>query len=93
MSKRLVQLGLIKMKPYSGLAFTAKGLTEARRLTFKHRVIEVFLRDMLNVKKSRVHEEAHRLEHAFSDQAIKKLAYFLGNPVRCPYGKRIPKFS
>src|SRR3989338_927845 len=38
-----------------------------------------------------LHEEAHRLEHAFSDEAIEKIRALLGNPTTDPHGKPIPR--
>jgi len=90
MFKKLLKQKLIKMSPYSSIKFTTKGLREAKELTRKHRVIEVFLVNILKVKKNKMHGEAHKLEHAFSDKSIKKLATFLNNPKFCPNGKKIP---
>jgi len=93
MLKKLVGQKLIKMKPYSNIVLTAKGLKEAKKLTRKHRVIEVFLVDILKIQKNKIHEEAHKMEHAFSDNTIKKLARFLNNPKFSPTGRSIPKLK
>jgi len=58
-------------------------------LTYKHRIIEVFVTKALHMNKREAHEEAHRLEHAFSDKAIEKLRLFLKNPKSCPHGSEI----
>jgi len=81
---------LISYKKYSKLELTGKGQMIAKKLTFKHRVIETFLKDILKVHTKGIHEEANRLEHAFSDDSIKKLRKFLGNPKTDPHGKPIP---
>ncbi len=91
MLKKLVEQKLIKMEPYSNIVFTTKGLNIVKKLTYKRRVVEVFLVDILKIKKNKMHEEAHKLEHAFSDNAIKKLANFLNNPKICPDGKNISR--
>lgn len=80
MLKKLVVKKLIKMKPYSNIEFTKEGLQEAKNLTYKHKIIKNFLIDMLKINKNKIYEEAHNLEHSFSDQTIKKLASFLKNP-------------
>ncbi|MBI4439903.1 metal-dependent transcriptional regulator [Candidatus Woesearchaeota archaeon] len=85
----LVKENLLKPKRYSTLELTRKGKILARKMTYKHRLIEVFLRTSLKMKD--VHEEAHKLEHAFSDSAIEKLRSFLNNPQYCPHGKPLPK--
>ena len=91
MLKKLAIQRYIRIKPYSCVLFTAKGLQEAQKLTYKHRIMEVFLRDILNISKSNIHNEAHKLEHCVSDEVIKKIAKFLNNPKYNPSGKKIPK--
>jgi Mn-dependent DtxR family transcriptional regulator len=46
---------------------------------------------VLGIDGKDVHAEAHKLEHAFSDSVIKRLAKFLGNPKTDPHGKKIKK--
>jgi DtxR family Mn-dependent transcriptional regulator len=90
MLKKLTQCGLIKFTPYSKVFFTNKGLKEAQRIMHNHRVIEVFLKKILNYDLTKAHDEAHRLEHAFSEESIRRLDEFLNNPTRSPYGYNIP---
>ncbi len=82
---------LIKTDRSGGISLTKQGLTLAEKLTYKHRLIEFFLHTILGIDPEKVHDEAHRLEHAFSDEVIKRLANFLGNPKKDPHGKRIKK--
>ena len=90
MITKLVSKKYLKAKPYSDIYFTEKGLKEAKRIMHNHRVIEVFLRDVLDCNLSKVHGEAHQLEHTFSEYTIKKLDKFLNNPMVSPHGKLIP---
>ncbi len=87
----LAKQGFVSHKKYKKLQLTKKGEILAKNLTYKHRVIEVFLHNFLNIPKNKVHEEAHKLEHAFSDGAIKRLGRFVGNPQKDPHGKPIVK--
>lgn len=87
---RLRDEKLVRMTPYSRIEFTRKGRQAAAKVIFKHRIIEVFLVEVLHVDRKNIHEEAHALEHAFSDRTIRKLALFLGNPKMCPCGHDIP---
>ena len=91
MLKGLSKEGLIQYKKYSKVKLTGKGHKIARNLTSKHRIIESFLKNMLKINEKSVHEEAHRLEHAFSDDSIGKLRKLLGNPKQDPHGKPIPR--
>jgi DtxR family Mn-dependent transcriptional regulator len=93
-SERLQELKeqkLIAPGSYVSVTLTAAGYRMAKKLTYKHRMIEVFLNKVLKVPKSQVHGEAHKLEHAFSDSTIKKLAHYLGKPKRDPHGSLIPQ--
>ena len=93
MLQELDKEGLVDYKKYSQLRFTSKGRSIARKLTLKHRIIESFLKNILKIDSENVHEEAHRLEHAFSDESIEKLRKLLGNPKEDPHGKPIPKMN
>ena len=88
--RELAAQGFVTHSKYGQVSFTRRGYTAAKKLTHKHRVIEVFLHDILHISKKEAHIEAHRLEHALSDKVIKKLGAFLGNPKVDPHGMRIP---
>jgi len=91
MVKELNKEGLVSYKKYSKLKFTPKGRKIAEKLTLKHRLIELFLNNILRINAKNIHQEAHRLEHAFSDESISKIRKLLGNPKKDPHGKPIPK--
>ena len=92
MLKNLYKDGFIQYKKYSKIQFTKKGLNTAKNLTASHRIIETFLKDTLKINPQNIHNEAHKLEHAFSDESIEKLRILLKNPRTDPHGKPIPKF-
>jgi DtxR family Mn-dependent transcriptional regulator len=87
----LVKARLVKTDRSGGIILTKQGFALAEQLTYKHRLIEVFLHDVLGVDGKDIHLEAHKLEHAFSDNVIKRLAKFLGNPESDPHGRTIKK--
>jgi DtxR family Mn-dependent transcriptional regulator len=89
--RELVAQGYVKHAKYGQLTFTRRGHELAKKLTHKHRMVEVFLHDVLKLSKSEAHIEAHQLEHALSDKVIKKLGIFLGNPTVDPHGSLIPQ--
>jgi len=95
-SERLKDLavdGFVVANPYAQVELTKSGLNAGKKLTYKHRVIEVFLYSVLKVSKDNIHEEAHKLEHACSDEVIQKLAKFLDYPENDPHGSVIPKID
>src|SRR3989338_2359447 len=90
MLKNLNADGLIQYKKYSKINLTKKGFNLAKNLTARHRIIEAFLKDMLKISPKSIHGEAHRLEHAFSQESIDKMKKLLNNPKKDPHGKPIP---
>lgn len=89
--REMARMKLVRHEHYGTVQLTPKGRSLARTLTYKHRIIEVFLTQTLRMPKAQVHAEAHALEHAVSDMVIKKLAAFLGHPTVDPHGTVIPK--
>ncbi|HEV2149082.1 MAG TPA: metal-dependent transcriptional regulator [Longimicrobiaceae bacterium] len=90
MVKRLAEQGLLRHEPYYGVRLTAAGELAALRIVRRHRVLELFLVEVLGYEWDRVHDEAERLEHAASDELIERLARLLGEPERDPHGNAIP---
>jgi DtxR family transcriptional regulator, Mn-dependent transcriptional regulator len=90
MIKRLADQQLLRHEPYYGVTLTATGELAALRIIRRHRVLELFLSEILGYEWDRVHEEAERLEHAASDELIERLARLLGAPERDPHGSVIP---
>ena len=91
MLKKLKQMNYIEMSPYSSIKLTANGKKEATKITYKHRIIELFLHEILGFNKDEVHEEAHKLEHSTSMEVVKRMANLLSETEYCPCGHKIPK--
>ena len=90
MLRKLMKDRCILQKPYGKVMLTKRGMRESMNLTKKHRVIEVFLDKVLKINPSRIHNEAHQLEHAFSDDSIKSIIGLINDTKKCPHGKPIP---
>jgi DtxR family transcriptional regulator, Mn-dependent transcriptional regulator len=90
MIKRLAEQALLRHEPYYGVRLTGAGELAALRIIRRHRVLELFLVEVLGYAWDRVHDEAERLEHAASDELIERLARLLGEPERDPHGNAIP---
>lgn len=90
MIKRLAKLDLVDHEPYYGVKLTTRGEKFALEIVRHHRLIEVFLTEVLGVPWDRVHEEAHQLEHAISEYLAERMASLLGDPARDPHGRPIP---
>ena len=87
---RLGKAGLVEMRSRSGVSLTPAGLTAARRVIRRHRLVELFLTRVLGFDWSEVDVEADALEHAVSAGVEEALASFLGNPTEDPHGHPIP---
>jgi DtxR family Mn-dependent transcriptional regulator len=93
MIKKLAGLDLIEYKLYSSINLTKKGIKEAEKIIYKHRILENFLSKILRIKKSKIHSEADKLEHGVSTEATEKLKKLLKNPKTCPHGDKIPNIN
>jgi len=93
MLRRLADQGLIEHVPYYGARLTPAGEAEAVRMIRRHRVLELFLVEVLGYTWDRVHAEAEHLEHAASDEIIDRMATVLGEPAFDPHGAEIPELG
>ena len=90
MLKRLGKQGLVEHERYQGARLTGTGQREAIRMIRRHRVLELFMVEVLGYTWDQVHAEAERLEHAVSDGMIDRMARVLGDPEADPHGHPIP---
>ncbi len=72
MFKKLAKSGFLEYESHRGVSLTKKGEEIGRRVLRKHRLLENFL-TILGVGKSKVHNEACKLEHAVSDEVEEKM--------------------
>src|SRR2546423_8380877 len=91
MLKTLDESNLATYTPYEGVRLTTSGRGLALRVLRRHRLIEQFLGQTLNLSWDEVHEEAEHMEHAVSDLLIDRIDAFLGHPATDPHGDPIPK--
>ena len=90
MLKKLEKLGYIIYTPYRGASLTDEGMRIAQKITRKHRILEKFLMDVLNIKEENIHEQACKMEHTLSDEAERALCTMLHHPDLCPDNNIIP---
>jgi DtxR family transcriptional regulator, Mn-dependent transcriptional regulator len=91
MVKALADAGLVKYEPYSGVRLTEAGRKLAALVLRRHRLIELFLVQVLGLRWDEVHEEAEKLEHVVSDRLIERIDEMLGRPGFDPHGDPIPE--
>jgi len=85
--KRMVRDGLISMDE-TGTHLTEAGRSSARTVMRRHMLMEWMMARMLPW--SKLHAEAHTLEHAISNMAESALMEELGHPQTCPHGNPLP---
>jgi DtxR family Mn-dependent transcriptional regulator len=90
MLKRLADEGLVDYEPYHGARLTERGERLALEVIRHHRLLELFLAEVLEMPWDRVHEEAEVLEHHISEDLEELIATKLGQPALDPHGDPIP---
>ncbi|MCX6684379.1 MAG: metal-dependent transcriptional regulator [Methanoregula sp.] len=87
--KSLSDKGFIQYEPYRGATLTEEGKKIADTIKRKHRLLEVFLTDVLKLNREKVHDEACRMEHTISEDTENALCRMMNAPARCPHGSPI----
>jgi len=82
---------LVLYEKHRGARLTAAGKRRAWELVRHHRLLELFLHDVLKYSWDEVHEEAERLEHFISERFEDRVAAILGDPEIDPHGHIIPQ--
>jgi DtxR family Mn-dependent transcriptional regulator len=90
MMKTLMESGLIRYEPYAGVMLTGAGRKLATHVLRRHRLVELFLVEIMSMDWSEVHEQAEVLEHAVSESLIERIDEMLGHPTVDPHGDPIP---
>ena len=90
MLQKLSELKLVEYEPYQGVALTPSGSKIALEIIRHHRLIELYLADVLGYSWDKVHEEAEQLEHVISEEFEERIDRALGHPTIDPHGDPIP---
>ncbi|HEV2414554.1 MAG TPA: metal-dependent transcriptional regulator [Candidatus Dormibacteraeota bacterium] len=90
MVTRLSSQGLVEHDRYRGQQLTKEGRKVALELVRHHRLLEMFLVQVLGYRWDEVHDEAERLEHVISERMEQRIFELLGRPELDPHGHVIP---
>src|SRR6202140_1198115 len=90
MVKALSEAGLAGYEPYSGVRLSAAGEKLAGLVLRRHRLVELFLVQVMGMSWAEVHDEAEQLEHVVSERLIERIDEMLGRPTHDPHGDPIP---
>lgn len=80
----------ITYQHHQGVRLTPSGRKQALHILRKHRLLETFLHDILELSWDEVHEEAEVLEHHISARVTEAIDRHLGFPKYDPHGEPIP---
>jgi DtxR family Mn-dependent transcriptional regulator len=87
---KLDNLGYLYYRRYKGAVLTPSGQQRALQVIRRHRLAELWLREVLGMPLHQVHDEAHKWEHVLSDEVERRLDELLDHPDRDPHGTPIP---
>jgi DtxR family transcriptional regulator, Mn-dependent transcriptional regulator len=90
MVKALAESGLVDYEPRDGVRLSSRGEKLALHVLRRHRLVELFLVEVLGLDWSEVDQEAEELEHAISDKVLAKIDALLEYPKVDPHGDPIP---
>lgn len=90
MLKKLSEVNLVSYERYKGVQLTEAGEKVAIEVLRHHRLIEMYLSEVLGYSWDEIHEEAEKLEHHISEKFEQRIAEKLGHPTHDPHGDPIP---
>ena len=93
MLRKLSEMKLVSYKKYKGVALTSAGKKIALEVIRHHRLLELYLKEVMGVPWDKVHLEAEKLEHAISEELEDRIDQMLGHPTKDPHGSPIPSKS
>ena len=91
--KRMERDGWISSSGRKGIRMTEAGREAARSVIRRHMLTEWILRRMLDIPWSRVHGEAHQIEHTISPEIEAQMRINLDDPQLCPHGNPLPGYE
>ncbi|MDB4180893.1 metal-dependent transcriptional regulator [Flavobacteriaceae bacterium] len=90
MVKKLVVMKLLNSAPYKAIELTSEGRELARTIVAKHRLVELFLVEVMGFEPENVHEIAEEIEHIDSPPFFRKVKQMLSQQKMDPHGSPIP---
>lgn len=82
--KRLVAEGFVRHQAYGAATLTQQGRQVAERISRRHRVLAVFLRDVLLIDADTAEQNACRIEHVLDKKVFERLQLLAESIQACP---------
>ena len=90
MVRKLAAMGLLDYASYQGVELTEGGKKIAQEIIRHHRLLELYLVEIMGFTWDKVHDEADKLEHVISEEFEERMSEALGHPTTDPHGHTIP---
>ncbi|MFN1834731.1 metal-dependent transcriptional regulator [Balneola sp. MJW-20] len=90
MLKKLGGMKLLVHESYKGAKLTDAGKKIALEIIRHHRLLELYLKEIMGYSWDQVHDEAEKLEHHISEMFEDRIAELLNHPTHDPHGDPIP---
>jgi DtxR family Mn-dependent transcriptional regulator len=90
MVRRMKAAGFVEHRPYRGLRLTAAGIRAAIPAIRRHRLVEVFLVDVMGFDWEETHALADIFERGIDQVIEERIDDLTGHPSHCPHGDPIP---
>lgn len=90
MLQKLDELDMVSYRKHRGVTLTDEGAAVALEMIRHHRLLELYLTEVLGFDWHEVHDEAEALEHVISEKFEERIAAALNHPDTDPHGAPIP---
>lgn len=90
MLKNLARRRLVRLEPYQGAELTVEGMHRALRVVRRHRLLELFLHNVMEFDLRESHRRALLMQPTIDEVFEEKLDVMLGRPKVDPHGQPIP---
>jgi DtxR family Mn-dependent transcriptional regulator len=90
MFKKMAQAGLVEYKEYAGVTLTEQGRQFAVSFIRRHRIVERFLVQVLDVPWEAADDLSHEMEQSVPEEVLERMHAVMGYPTTCPHGYPIP---
>src|SRR5260370_1491981 len=91
--KWLAERGYVSYTPYHGVELTEAGQAMATELVRRHRLLELFLMQIMGFPLDAVDAEAERIEHALSGAFVGPVEGLLPPPIADPHRGPMPRLA
>lgn len=88
--KRMVDKNYITRDEKGAISLTETGHRLGEEMVRRHRLIERFLVDVMNIPWHAIHDEAVRFEHALTPLMLSRIEELVGKSETCPHGNPVP---